>query len=84
MKIVADAMFKIQMRSDVDMEDTFEDEVDQGKIIVCVSIRRGRSRRMWVDFLISIMSWNICRYWPGHFLISHNCCLWAEVQTDNV
>ena len=45
-KMVTDEMFKIQMKSDVDMENTFEDEVDQGESILCMPIRRGTARRM--------------------------------------
>ena len=78
------------------MEDTFEDEVDQGKIIVCVCVRvRVRVRvnqegKVQEDVGgLSNLHYELeymqnCRYWPGHFLISHNRCLWAEVQTDNV
>ena len=48
-------MLKLQMRSDVNKDDTCKKEVDQdmGKIVLCLPIRRVRARRMrWVDFLI--------------------------------
>ena len=41
--MVTDDMFKLQMRSDVNKEDTCKNEVDQeGKIVLCVPIRRVR------------------------------------------
>ena len=55
--MVSDDMFKLQMRSDVNKEDTCKNEVDKDvdKIVLCVPIRRVRARRMWcLDFLIEM------------------------------
>ena len=66
MKKVSDDMLKLQMRSDVNKEDTCKNEVDQDvvKIVLCVPNRRVRARRMWfVDFLILIIRYPIlCDY----------------------
>ena len=45
---MATDMFKLQMRSGVNKEDTCKDEVEQdvGKIILCVPMRRARAMRM--------------------------------------
>ena len=54
--MVSDDMFKLQMRSDVNEEDTCKNEVDQDSF-VRVEVR---ARRMWfVDFLILIIRWII-------------------------